>query len=275
MGVSAPSPRRPRSPDAGSRRGAAPAAVGRRGAGRGAGGAARSRSGAVRRGRRRSGAGGVGDRADALRARRRPGSAAVLRALPLRSLDRAVGARRPRTSSDRRTGAIPGAGMGDLRAADRGRAGGGDPAPTGGDARAPVSGGRDARCAERGRARGCGAGAARVVWPVGWPGRHASARRPRGRLRAGRPAPPRPRARVAKVARDSRDRELDRGEARAHRAGAPRSAPGGGPRLPEAGRAAAGRRSLGAGDRGRGRVVLRAVRAVGGAGGGACAASRR
>ena len=70
---------------------------------------------------------------------RRPGPARLLRALPLRPADRRARVRaNPGAAGRRAPGAVRGAGLGDLRAADRVRARGGDPAPAGRPARAPL-----------------------------------------------------------------------------------------------------------------------------------------
>ena len=84
--------------------------------------------------------GGVGGGADAAVARRRPGPQEVPRSLSLRSADRARGPLQPGVAGSGPPGAVRGAGVGDLRAADRVRAGRGDRASADVAARAPLPG---------------------------------------------------------------------------------------------------------------------------------------
>ena len=88
---------------------------------------------------------------------------------------------------------------------------------------------------------------------------------PRGRAGPGRPGRPGPRARLAAAAGDPRDRQLDGADARAHRSGAARSAARRRPRLHEARRPPADRRSGARATEERGRGVLRPLRALGAA----------
>ena len=128
--------------------------------------------------------------------------------------------------------------MGDLRAADRVRARGRDPAPADRPLRAALPAQRPARRAHRGGAGGAGAGAA---------GSRSTCRAGRALAlvrcarevaqRAGRPVRPGSRARLAAPARDSRHRHLDGPDAGAERPGPTRPAAGRRPRLPEARRA--------------------------------------
>ncbi len=67
-------------------------------------------------------------RADAASSGSRPGPPPVLRAVPLRPPDRPLGAGEPVAAAARQTFAVRGAGVGDLRAADRVRARRRDPA---------------------------------------------------------------------------------------------------------------------------------------------------
>ena len=170
---------------------------------------------------------------------------AVPRALPLRPADRPRRPARPRAARRRPAGAVRGARVGDLRAADRVRARGRDRAAP--DGRASAAGATDAGCAtrRRGRARAarrrrCSSrSTSRRAARSRWSGRRARSRA------GGSICRPRPRARLAAAARDPRDRQLDGREARAHRPGAARPGPGRRPGLPEARRAAAHRRSAG------------------------------
>ena len=102
------------------------------------------------------------------------------------------------------------------------------------------------------------------------------ARRARGRVGPGRPARPRPRARLAAPARDPRHRPLDDRDARAPRPGPLRPAPGRRPRptSSSSGGCADGRPAR-ARDRGRGARVLRALRGLGRPGGDARARAAR
>ena len=217
----------------------------------------------------------MGDRADAARPRRRPGPRSVLRPIPLRSADRALGPVGAGPAGRRQAGAVRGARLGDLRAADRVQSRSGDPAPADRTARAPVRGERDARFAYGRCACGPGAGAARVDGSVRGARTDAGPGRPRGGERARRPARPRPRERVAATPRDPGHRQLDARDAGLDRPGPSRSAALRGRRVPQARRSAARRRrSVGPRHRGRGRRVLRPVRAVGRVGGPARLARR-
>ena len=148
-------------------------------------GAAGAAARAVRGPQRLRGRGRRGDRAHALRHRRRRRPAAVLRALPRRPGDRPRGALATRTLRVRRR-AEPWEALAwcDHRAADRARAGAGDPAPADRRARPPLPATRAARLPD-----------ARPQSPP-WRRRELAALRPRGPARDGA-APRRARGRRA------------------------------------------------------------------------------
>ena len=111
---------------------------------------AAARPGPVRGHGGRSRHGRGGDRADALRARRSTTTSALLRAVPLRSADRARRARAPSPARAPAPGAVRGPGVGDLRAAHRSpsarpRSSGGSSGAGAGAAREPVCGTRRPR----------------------------------------------------------------------------------------------------------------------------------
>ncbi len=130
--------------------------------------------------------------------------------------------------------AVRGAGVGDLRAAHRVRARGGDPAPHRPALGPALRAHRPARRAHPGAAGGRGARGARIARPGRGPRPDAAARRRRDRQRPHRPARARPRARLAAPAGHPRRRRLDGGVARAARPGSLRPASGRRPRLPQA-----------------------------------------
>ena len=189
------------------------------------------------------------DRADALRARRRRGPAAVPAALRARSADRALGAPAPVAAGQTAPGAVRGARVGDLRAADRVRARGGDRAAHARGAGAPL-GRLGRRPSSRLRDLPARGGAARAPRPRCCSPSTSPAARALTLVRAAREvargrvdlhdAPTTSGAGVG--CGDPGDRLVDGRDARAERPGPPRPAAGRRPRAAQARRAGAQRR---------------------------------
>ena len=167
--------------------------------------------------------GGAGRRrAHALRARHRPRPGRVPPPLQPRPADRAGDPAPALAAAAPAAGAVRGARLGGLRAADRGRARRGDRAPDRASARVASACGR---CAARRRPSGVArlrAGGAGRLRPGAQALDSADPRRPRGRLRPRRPAPPR--AVLAAPAGDPEHRQLDDRDARLRGPGARRHA---------------------------------------------------
>ena len=202
----------------------------------------------------------VRDRAHALRAQPRPRPAPLPCGVQARPAGRPGHPPLPvdQAEPDRRP--VPGARLGDHRAADRGRPRVRDPAPADVPLRPPQRV-RDARRRARGdHAGGPRPGRAPGLRPVGGPRARACAVRPRGGHRSRRPAGRRSRARLGAAAADPRHRAVDDREARPRRPGPRRHAAGGGPRLRQARRPAA--RPAPPRDGRRGARPVRAVRAI-------------